>query len=42
MNDLIERLEKAAGADEDLDEAIACLIAPPHARTLADPKGSEK
>lgn len=30
MSYLIKQLEKATGPDEDLDEAIACLIAPPH------------
>jgi hypothetical protein len=32
MTDLIERLEKATGPDVDLDEAIACFLAPPHPR----------
>lgn len=30
LQELIERLEKAAGPDCQLDEAIACFIAPTH------------
>jgi hypothetical protein len=30
MKELIERLEKATGPNSDLDEAIACFLAPPH------------